>query len=166
MHVPDDVHTIKNHSRYKLLDEINSIHESGHVVIALLTGTTLGYVELSDPSGFYGNTGGCHRGAAPDVEAEVLIKLAGVGAELIFREMGQAWTFLFESSGTGDWKDLQPFLNRMAGDRKKNLRAAKAKVTRFLLENWEWVVAVAERLRENRFLMSPEVESLRPMKAS
>jgi hypothetical protein len=146
--------------RCEIYDEHNSIHESGHAVVALLTGTALGYVELSDPSDFHGNTGGCHRGAAPDVEAEVLIKLAGVGAELIFREMGLAWTFLFESSGRGDWKDLQPFLNQMAGDRKKNLRAAKANVARMLRENWGWVLAVAERLREQRFLLGRELLAL------
>jgi hypothetical protein len=140
------------------LDELNAIHEAGHAVVALLLGTTLCYVQLNHPSQDGGNGfGRCARLAARDCESEVLIKFAGVGAELIHRKMRGAWSLLFSGSGKGDWREARLQLNSMCGNRKALVKAAKSRVTNILEDNWGWVIATSQQLREKRCLTGVEV---------
>jgi hypothetical protein len=97
-----------------------------------------------------------------DNESQVLIKFAGVGAELIQRDMGQAWSFLFASSGRGDWKQSQWHIERMGGDKRQVIKSLKAKTTQLLKDNWAWVTSVADAIREKRFLACKDVLALRP----
>jgi len=97
---------------YELLDEINAIHEAGHAVVTILVGVSLGCVELVHPSQDVGDEfGRCYRGITTDSETEVLIKFAGVGAELIHRNKGEKWSSPFASSGRGDWQAAKPYLD-------------------------------------------------------
>ena len=143
--------------RFEIMD---SLHEASHAVMALLVGAYVGDVYLGGSS-MDGDFGYCRRSAAPDDLSEVLIKFAGVGGELIHRNE-TCWSFLFRSSGRGDWKDAAPYIERIGGDRRAVVKQAKAAVTRLLKENWAWVVAVADKLRGQRHLTGEQIWDLVP----
>jgi len=146
---------------YELLDEINAIHEAGHAVVTILVGVSLGCVELVHPSQDVGDEfGRCYRGITTDSETEVLIKFAGVGAELIHRNKGEKWSSPFASSGRGDWQAAKPYLDANGDNRRAAVKSAKSKVTQLLRDNWSWVLAVSSLLREKRFLFGSEVAAL------
>lgn len=139
-------------------DEINAIHKAGYAVVALVLGVPVLTVWMeADGDPF----GGCCRAQAQDSKSEVLIKFAGVGAELIFREF-RGWSLLFTSSGRGDWLEAQAYLNSIGGNRKALIRDMKSEVTQLLKDNWTSVLAVAQKLREQRCLGFYEVASLVP----
>ena len=71
----------------------------------------VGEVQFNAPN-LAGGFGRCKRSLAPDDMSEVLIKFAGVGAELVHRK-ATYWSFCFRSSGRGDLKDAAPFIERM-----------------------------------------------------
>lgn len=145
------------------LDKVNAIHEAGHAIMTLLTGEALGFMELKHPSeDGWGQGRSARRGPALTPENEVLIKFAGVGAELIYRNMGSAWSYLFRDVGKLDWEKAQPYLRKIEGNRKAVLKNLKSKVIQMLKENWDWVLAVAKKLREKRRLSGAEVEALAP----
>jgi hypothetical protein len=138
-------------------DKCNAIHEAGHAVMALLLGVPLCRVWLSeDNDGF----GGCAH-LIRDCETEVLIKFAGAGAELILRGFG-GWSILFASSGRGDWREAQFYLRDIGGNHKALVRDTKSRVTQLLRDNWSWVLAVSQKLREKRYLEGCEVAALAP----
>jgi len=148
---------------YEKLDVINCYHEAGHAVMALMLGADFQYVELTHPSQDGGHVfGRSARIGLVDSESQVLIKFAGVGAELIQRNMGHAWTTLFASSGRGDWKQSQWHIERMGGDNRQVIKSLKAKTTQLLWDDWAWVTSVADAIREKRFLACEDVLALRP----
>jgi len=154
-----------NHMKqiYERLDIVNCYHEAGHAVMALVLGADFQYVELAHPSQDGGNGfGRSARNGIVDNESQVLIKFAGVGAELIQRNMGQAWSFLFASSGRSDWKQSQLCIKWMGGDKRRVIKELKAKTTQLLKDNWAWVTCVAEAIREKRFVGCEDVLALRP----
>jgi hypothetical protein len=143
------------------LDEYNAIHEAGHAVVTLLLGVFLDCVRLMTHPREDGNGHGrCARGNTKDSEDEVLIKFAGVGAELIHGNKGMQWSWLFRGTGKSDWNGAQSYLSDIGGNRRAVVRNAKLKVTRLLQENWGWVLAVSHRLRDKRYLSGAEVAAL------
>ena len=105
--------------------------------------------------------GYCMRGQAPDDMSELLIRFAGVGAELVHLN-DKCWSFLFRSSGRGDWKDASSYIERIGGDRRAVIKQAKVAAINLLKENWAWVVAVADELRKQRYLTGEQVCALEP----
>jgi|ERR1039458_2405393 hypothetical protein len=142
------------------LEIMNSLHEAGHAVMALLVGAYVVEIQIHSANRA-GGFGYCKRSPAPDDMSELLITFAGVGAELVHRN-DICWSFLFRSSGRGDWKDAASSIERIGGDRRAVIKKAKASVICLLTENWEWVVAVADKLREHRSLTGEDVWDLNP----
>jgi hypothetical protein len=152
---------MNDHDFYELLDELNAFHEAGHAVMTLLMAVPLGYVQLmTHPSQDGNGFGRTARRKAEDPESEVLIKFAGVGAELIHRKGGMQWSWLFEGTGKSDWQKAQPYLNALEGSCRAAVKNVKAKVAQLLRDNWSWVSVVASRLRERRYLTGAEVAEL------
>jgi hypothetical protein len=149
-----------NTTYFERLDRLNAVHEAGHAVMTLLTGTPLGFVRLGhpdDPDSFGGN----HRANCYEPEDEVLIRFAGVGAELVERNE-RCWSLLFRSSGGEDWMGAQRYIDALDGGRRACILTTKTKVLTLLHENWPWVQAVADELQLSRFVMGAAVEALRP----
>lgn len=136
------------------LDTINSIHEAGHTVMAMLVGAKVRsvYLDLPCVDGRFGSMSRTYLGD----EEELLIKFAGVGAELIYR--GLTWTWLFSGSGKDDWERAQWNIDKIGGDRRKVVRDAETKVMRLLTLHWDWVLAVASELRAKRRMMEEELD--------
>ena len=142
------------------LEIINSLHEAGHAVVTILVGTQLLQVQLHAPN-WDDDFGYCMRGQAPDDMSELLIRFAGEGAELVHLN-DKCWSFLFRSSGRGDWKDASSYIERIGGDRRAVIKQAKVAAINLLKENWAWVVAVADELRKQRYLTGEQVCALEP----
>lgn len=145
---------------FQRIQRLNAIHEAGHAVMTLLTGTPLVCVRLGhpdDPDGF----GGSYRSNCHEAEAEVLIRFAGVGAELIERNE-RCWSFRFRSSGREDWRDVQRYIDVLDGDRKACIRTMQTKVVKMLREHWPWVQAVADELQRSGVVPGACIEALRP----
>jgi hypothetical protein len=146
---------------FQRLDRLNAIHEAGHAVMTLLTSTPLGCVSLGPPD-VSGNFGGNRRAICEDPACEVVIRFAGVGAELIERNEN-CWSFLFRSSGRSDWKGAQSYIGLQGGDVRACISNAKTEVLKLLRGHWQWVESVADELQRSRFVMGAQVEVLRPL---
>ena len=144
----------------EILDEANSLHEAGYAIMTLLTGTTLGYIELKHPSEDGWGQGRTARAVPDGPEREVLIKIAGVGVELIHCGL-LAWSWSSTDSGKRDREAAQPYINAIGGNRRSVIRELKVKVIQMLNENWESVLVVSRMLREKRYLGGEEVAALR-----
>jgi hypothetical protein len=143
----------------ELLDEVNSIHEAGHAVVAVLLGVEVFYVLSPFPSTAY-DLGECSRSSNVSDEDDVLIKFAGAGAEVMHRKI--TWTMAFRSAAGGDWKASQEAIDRLTLvlPRKQVVKNAKARVIALLTTHWATVLAVAAALREKRRLSGEEVQQI------
>jgi hypothetical protein len=148
----------------ELIDHMNALHEAGHAVMVVLTGGTVRFVYLADPAGAFSDIGCTKSSEESDPEKRILTVFAGIGAELIHREAAY-WSTLFEGVGRGDWRNAQPLLREIGGNRRQIIGETKAEVTRLLSENWEWVNEVATLLQKERHINGEQVEACKPTKA-
>jgi len=141
-------------------DEMGSIHEASHAVMSVLVGSSVVGVWLEGRGSNY--VGFCESTIATAPQDEVAIKFAGVCGELIETQQS-CWSICFRDSGRSDWRSSQVSIDHIGGDRRKAIREAKATRLDRLTQHWPWVLAVAHKLRETRYLCGDEVLALRPI---
>ncbi|MGA8538974.1 MAG: hypothetical protein WB566_05710, partial [Terriglobales bacterium] len=73
-----------NESLEKKIDRANAVHEAGHAVAVLACGGSVGYVSIADDPFSKFDFGGCFRSALDD-RSSLIVKMAGIGAEILFR---------------------------------------------------------------------------------
>lgn len=151
------------------IDELNAIHEAGHAVMAALTSTLIHTVVSPMPTlDDHDRFGYVLRSLSANEWSEVLIGLAGPGAEVIHRQ-NATWTDVFRSAGRRDWRRAQRRLIMMSDQlnepRRSLIAQAKSEVLQRLRGNWDWVKAVATALQSERYLTGEQILSLRPVTA-